>query len=158
MLAKIIISIVSFLLVLFPFSSTLSGAYQQLTFPGVHEITNDIIDAVKSNDIQAIEGMLSEEAKQRMENPQKAISEFLKAFDGEVIESRYLQSAGGETSSGMGYVYKVETWTIEIKTIKSTYWLSTTWIIADTRSPQHVGMSSMLLSDIEDNILAELYA
>ena len=41
-MTKIIISIVSFLLILFPFSSTLSGAYQQLTFPGVQEKTNDI--------------------------------------------------------------------------------------------------------------------
>ncbi len=155
-MTKIIISIVSFLLILFPFSSTLSATYQQLTFPGVHEITNNIIDAVKSNDIQAIEEMLSEEAKQRMENPQKAIREFLKAFDGEVIEARYLQSAGGETSSGMGYVYKVETWKIEVKTSQSTYLIWVTWVIADTRGPKEVGLAGMTVTDTSYNLLSEI--
>jgi len=155
-MTKIIISIVSFLLILFPFSSTLSGAYQQLTFPGVQEITSDIIDAVKSNDIQAIEEMLSEEAKQRMENPQNVISEFLKVFDGEVIEARYLQSAGGETSSGMGYVYKVETWKIEVKTSQSTYLIWVTWVIADTRVPKEIGLAGMTVTDTSYNLLSEI--
>ncbi len=157
-MTKIIVSIVSALLILFPFSSFLRGTYQQLSFPGVQEITNDIVDAIKSNDIGAIENMLSKEAKQRMEDPQKSISDFLQNIDGEIVDVRRVGGGGESSESGAGYVYKVKTWTVEVDTPQNTYLLSITWIISDTRSPQHVGMSSMLLSDIEDNILAELYA
>lgn len=154
---KIIISIVSALLILFPFSSFLRGTYQQLSFPGVQEITNDIVDAIKSNDIGAIENMLSKEAKQRMEDPQKSISDFLQNIDGEIVDVRRVGGGGESSESGAGYVYKVKTWTIEVETTQNTYLLSPTWVIADTKSPKHVGMSGMLLTDTEHNILAELY-
>ncbi len=123
----------------------------------MQETTNDIVDAVKSNDIQSIEKMLSEEAKQRMEDPQKSISEFLKTIDGEVIEGRYFNGGGGESSSGMGYVYKSAVWIIEVKTSQSTYWLWVTWIIADTITPEKVGMSGMFWTDTEYNFIDELY-
>lgn len=156
-MTKIIISIVSILLILFPFSSTLLGTYQQLTFPGVQEITSDIVDAIKSNDIEAIENMLSKEAKQRMGDPQKSISEFLQTIDGEIVDARQVGGGGESSESGAGYVYKVKTWTIEVKTSQNTYLLSITWIISDTRSTQHVGMSSMFFANTEHEILAELY-
>lgn len=157
-MTKIIISIVSVLLILFPFSSTLLGTYQQLTFPGVQEVTNDIVDAIKSNDIQAIEEMLSKEAKQRMGDPQKSISEFLQTIDGEIVDARQVGGGGESSESGSGYVYKVKTWTVEVNTPQNTYLLSITWIISDTRSPQHVGLSSMFFANREHEILAELYA
>lgn len=156
-MTKIIISIVSFLLVLFPFSSTLLATQQQLSFPGDQEITSDIVDAIKLNDIQAIEEMLSKEAKQRMGDPQKTIREFLQNIDNEIVGVRQIGGGGESSESGAGYVYKVKTWTIEVETTQKTYLLSPTWIIADTRSPQRVGMSSMLLTDTEHNFLGELY-
>lgn len=155
-MTKIIISIVSVLLILFPFSSTLLGTYQQLTFPGVQEITDDIIDAVKSNDIAAIEEMLSEETKQNMEDPQKKISEFLQIIDGEVIDARQGHGGGGESNNGAGYVYIVETWKIEVKTSQSTYWIWATWVIADTRTPEEVGLAGMTVTDTSYNLLSEI--
>ena len=154
---KILIGILSILAALFPFSSFLVGTYQQLSFPGVLEITDEIIDAVKSNDIDAIEKMLSKEAKQRMEDPQKSISEFLQNIDGEIVDVSRIGGGGESSESGAGYVYKVKTWTIKVETSQKTYLLSPTWIIADTREPKHVGMSGMLLSDTELNLLCELY-
>lgn len=155
-MTKVIISMVSVLLILFPFSSTLLGTYQQLTFPGVQEITNDIIDAVKSNDVAAIEEMLSEETKHTMEDPQKEISEFLQTIDGDIISAKYLGGAGEKTRTDFGYCYKSKTWNIEFKTSKSTYWLWVTWVIADTQSPEHVGLDGISISDTGYKRLAEI--
>lgn len=155
-MTKVIISILSVLVILFPFSSFIVGTYQQLTFPGVQEITNDIIDAVKSNDVAAIEEMLSKETKQNMEDPQKKISEFLQIFDGEVIDAKKGHGGGGESNSGAGYVYKVETWKIEVKTTQSTYWIWVTWVIADTRTPKEVGLAGMTVTDTSYNLLSEI--
>ncbi len=156
-MTKIIIGIVSFLLVLFPFSSTLLATHQQLTYPGVQIISDNIINAIKSDDIQAIKDMLSEERKQNMDDPEKSISEFIKYIDGEIVDVRQVGGGGESSESGAGYVYKVKTWTLEVKTTQNTYRLSPTWIIADTRIPENVGMSGMVLSDTDYNILANLY-
>lgn len=157
-MTKIIISIVSVLLILFPFSSTLLGTYQQLTFPGVQEITDDIIDAVKSNDIVAIEEMLSKERKKNMDNPKKKIAEFLQTMEGEIINAEYKSSAREKDESGGGYVYSFRSWIIEFETTEETYWLFVNWVRADTREPDKVGMSSMFFTDTEHEILAELYS
>lgn len=62
-MTKIIISILSVLLIFFPFSGTLQAAYQNLTFPGDDVIISNIIDAIESNDINALEEMFSENKK-----------------------------------------------------------------------------------------------
>jgi hypothetical protein len=156
-MTRIIISIVSLLLVLFPFSSTLLATHQQLTFAGTQVISDNIIDAIKSNDIQAIKDMLSEERKQNMADPEKSISEFIKYIDGEIVEVSKHHLGGESSESGAGYVYKVNTWTLEIETNQNTYWLHITWVVSDTKNPETVGMSSMTLLDTEYNILANLY-
>ena len=156
-MTKIIISIVSILLILFPFSSTLLGTYQQLTFPGVQEITSDIIDAVKSNDIEAIEDMFSEETKKNLEDPQKEIRGFLQTIDGEIIDAKYCRGTGEEDRSGAGYVYSFRGWIIKFETTEDTYFIQVNWIRADTKSPQRVGMSSLLLYDTDDNRIAAIY-
>lgn len=155
-MTKVIISIVSVLLILFPFSSTLLGTYQQLTFPGVQEITNDIIDAVKSNDVAAIEEMLSEETKQNMEDPQKEISEFLQTIDGEIINAKYHSGSGEEDRSGAGYVYSFRGWIIEFETTENIYWVWVSWVRADTKSPEHCGLVGISISDTSYNRLAEI--
>lgn len=155
-MTKIIISIVSFLLVLFPFSSTLLATQQQLSFPGVQEITNDIVEAIKSNDIGAIENMLSEETKQKIEDTKKEIGAFFQTIDGQVVKTMSI-GGGGETSeSGSGYVYKVKTWGLKIETTQNTYRIMITWVIADTKWPEHCGLVGITLYDMADNLLAEI--
>ena len=156
-MTKVIISIVSALLVLFPFSSTLLGTYQQLSFPGKHEITEEIINAVKTNDIDAIEKMLSKERKKNMDSPKDKIDEFLQTIEGEITKAEYKSGAREKDESGSGYVYSFRSWLIEFETTKNTYFVQVNWIRADTKSPDNVGMSSMLLYDNEDNRIAEIY-
>ena len=155
-MTKIIISIVSVLLILFPFSATLLGTYQQLTFPGVQEITNDIVEAIKSNDIDTIEDMLSKETKQNIEEPQKEIAKFLQTIDGEIINAKYHSGTGEEDRSGAGYVYSFRGWIIEFETTENTFWLWVSWVRADTKSPEHCGLVGMSISDTSYNMLAEI--
>ena len=156
-MTKILVSILSVLVILFPFSSFLVGTYQQLSFPGEHEITDEIIDAVKSNDIDALEKMLSEETKKNLEDPQKEISDFLQTINGEIIDAKYHRGTGEEDRSGAGYVYSFRGWIIKFETTEDTYFIQVNWIRADTKSPQRVGMSSLLLYDADDNRIADIY-
>lgn len=156
-MTKILISIFSVLIILFPFSSFIVGTYQQLTFPGVQEITNDIIDAVKSNDVTVIEVMLSEETKQTMEEPQKEISKFLQTINGEIINTEYHGGTREKDESGGGYVYSFRSWKIKLETTEKTYFLRINWIRADTKEPDKVGLNSLVLTCEETGILAELY-
>ncbi len=156
-MTNIIISIVAFLLTIFPFSQTLLATHQQLSFQGNQVISQNIVEAINSNDIQAIEDMLSEERKQNMSDPKKSISEFLQSFDGEIVEIGHISGGSESAESGSGYVYKVRDWRIEIETSQGERWLYVTWVIADTINPEHVGMCGMTFYDTEHNLLAELY-
>lgn len=156
-MTKILISILSVLVILFPFSSFIVGTYQQLTFPGVQEITNDIIDAVKSNDIEAIEEMFSKETKNNLKDPAKEIGDFLQTIDSEIIDAKYHSEIGQEDRSGAGYVYSFRGWRIKFNTTECTYFVQVNWIRADTKSPQRVGMSSLLLYDADGNRIADIY-
>lgn len=154
---KILIGILSVLVALFPFSSFLVGTYQQLSFPGKYEITDEIIDAVKTNDIDAIEKMFSKETKQNLEDPQKEISEFLQNIDGEIINAKYHSGVTEKDRAGEGYVYSFRGWTIEFETTESTYFVQVNWIRADTKSPKNVGLNSILLYDSKNNRIADIY-
>lgn len=156
-MTKILISILSVLVILFPFSSFLVGTYQQLSFPGKHEITEEIINAVKTNDIDAIEKMLSKERKKNMDSPKDKIDEFLQTIEGEITKAEYKSGAREKDESGSGYVYSFRSWIIEFETTKETYWLFVNWVRADTREPDKVGMSSMFFTNTDEVILAELY-
>lgn len=155
-MSKILISILSVLMILFPFSSFLVGTYQQLSFPGEYVITDEIIDAVKTNDIDALEKMLSNETKKNLEDPQKEISDFLQIIDGEIIDAKYHSETGEEDQSGTGYVYSFRGWIIEFKTTENTYWVWISWVRADTKSPEHCGLVGISISDTSYNKLAEI--
>ena len=148
-MTKILIGILSVLVILFPFSSFLVGTYQQLSFPGKYEITDEIIDAVKTNDIDAIEKMLSKETKKNMDNPKEKIAEFLQKIEGEIINAEYYEGIGEHDESGGGYVYSTRSWWIKFETTKDTYYLIVGWTRADTRKPKNVGLYVLSLMDSE---------
>lgn len=155
-MTNIIISIVAFLLTIFPFSQTLLATHQQLTYPGEQVISDSVIDAIKSNDVQAIEDMLSEETQQNMADPKKSIRDFFQTIEGEIVEVRRVGMGGSSSESGAGYVYKVETWGVEVETTQNTYRIMITWVIADTRWPEHCGLVGMTIYDNSDSLLAEI--
>ncbi len=149
-MTKIIISIVAFLLTIFPFSQTLLATHQQLTYPGHQVISDNIIDAVKSNDVHAIEDMFSESTKNDTQQLSDKIQNIYNLIDGEIISANFVLGTRSESSeSGMGYVEKSTGWKIEFKTTTDDYFLLVCWVIADTLDPENVGLSQITLFDSE---------
>ncbi len=149
-MTKIIISILSVLLIFFPFSGTLQSAYQNLTFPGDDVIISNIIDAVKSEDIDAFEEMFSDDKKKNHESLSSELQNMFNQIEGEIISVDYVLGDGSESSkSGIGYVEKGRSWKFEIKTTTNKYFLFAGWKIIDTLEPQNVGLSSLKLMNSE---------
>ena len=149
-MTKIIISILSFLLIFFPFSGTLQSAYQNLTFPGQDVIISNVIDAVKSENIDAFEEMFSDDKKENHESLSAELQNMSNQIEGEIISVDYVLGTHSESSkSGMGYVEKMCSWEFEIETTTNRYLLIVGWIIVDTLEPQNVGLSSLKLVDSE---------
>lgn len=149
-MTKIIISILSFLLIFFPFSGTLQSAYQNLTFPGQDVIISNIIDAVESNDTDALEEMFSENQKNSIPQLSNKLESLVEMIDGEIIDAKQIIGVGHESvESGMGYAKKHKNWWIEFKTTKDTYYLLVGWNCVDTLNPKNVGLHTLALMDSE---------
>lgn len=149
-MTKIITSILSFLLIFFPFSGTLQSTYQNLIFPGQDVIISNIIDAVKSENIDAFEEMFSDDKKENHESLSVELQNMFNQIEGEIISVDYVLGTHSESStSGMGYVKKMCSWEFEIETTTNRYLLIAGWIIVDTLEPQNVGLSSLKLMDSE---------
>ena len=149
-MTKIIISILSVLLIFFPFSGTLQSAYQNLTFPGDDVIISNIIDAVESNDINALKEMFSENQKSSIAQLSNRLQNLVEMIDGEIIDAKQILGVGHESvESGMGYTLKQKAWRIEFKTNKDTYYLLIGWTCVDTLKPKNVGLHTLALMDSE---------
>ncbi len=149
-MTKIIISILSVLLIFFPFSGTLQSAYQSLTFPGDDVIISNIIDAINSEDIDAFEEMFSDDKKKNHESLSVELQNMFNQIEGEIINVNYILGDGSESSkSGVGYVEKLCSWKFEIVTTTNKYILFAGWTIVDTLEPKNVGLSSLKLMDSE---------
>lgn len=156
-MTNIIISIVAFLLTIFPFSQTLLATHQQLTYPGHQVISDNIIDAIKLNDVQAIEDMFSESKKSNIQQLSDKIQNIYDLIDGEIISANFVLGTRSESSkSGMGYVEKSTSWDVEFKTTTGNYLLIVQWVIADTLDPENVGLTCLKLLDL-DVLPTEVY-
>ena len=63
-----IISVLAFLLTIFPSCGMLLAPYQSLTFPGIEVVTHDIMKAIETSDITALEAMISSSRRNTMED------------------------------------------------------------------------------------------
>ena len=149
-MTKIIISILSVLLIFFPFSQTLQAFYQNLTYPGQDVIIANVINAVENKDINAFEEMFSENKKDNIEQLPDKLQSMFNLIDGEIVNVEHCLGDGSESSkSGVGYVKKTCSWKFEIATTTNKYILIVSWIIVDTLRPQNVGLGSLKLMDSE---------
>jgi len=159
-----IISILAFLLTVFPSCGMLLAPYQSLTFPGERAITIEIMDAIGARDIAALEAMLSSTIRKKAQNLPSEIGELIDAIDGEVTEYGW-HPAGGSDTSNFGTRISRTTWDIEIQTTTKSYELIVGWVVVNNRKPEEVGMSTLRLIDPDllglgtnDFILAEVPA
>lgn len=155
---KIIVSILAFLLIFFPNNSFLLSNYQQLSFLGEDAITDMIVEAIKNNDADTIEGMLSQHTKENGENLKQKIKELIGAIDGNIIEYQEHGSGGDGEYSDNGVSIKDKSWNILIKTdTNEEYLVGVSWIIVNTIHPEKVGMKTLCLADTHFNLIKTIY-
>ena len=139
MFKQILISILAFLLTIFPNSSTLLGNYQELTFPGMHEISQQIVDAINNNDVEAFKEVLSPNMKKNVPDLDAKIQFLMNSIDDNIINYRVSDSGGGSTSN-YGYFVESKIWTVDFKNNDLLYSIVLRYRVADTESPDNVGL------------------
>ena len=157
MFAKIILSILAFLLTIFPNSRTLLTQQQSWSFPGKSVVSQNIVDAINAGDTDALMDMMSLDTKQNMEDLRGHVEELMNAIDGEIIEGKLGGGGYSSSESGTGQAIRKESWEWEIKTATSSYELDIYWIIVHSHAPQEVGLCSLSLYDSENNLLVTTY-
>ena len=148
-----IIKILVFLLMLFPNNEFLLANYQNVTYPGPTIITDNVMNAIKIDDIAALEAMMNTYNKENIEDLHGKISTFIKVIDGEIIE---YSLGGGYDKDYSGY--SLRSWGENIITDTESYYLIITWIVVNTHNPEKVGLSSISIFDSNNNLLAEVCA
>ena len=143
-MVKILLSIVMFLIMLFPDSGTLLIYQQQLSFPGEKAVAEEIIDAIKDRDSEALIDMYSEVAKNTGEITTGNIERFFEFFEGDIIYGDYLYADGGDhIAYGSGESHRKMKITLETNNEKYTLFAS--WAIVDTENPEKVGLVQLTL-------------
>ncbi len=148
MLKQILISILAFLLTIFPNSSTLLGNYQELTFPGMHEVSQQIVDAINNNDVEAFKKYLCPNMIKHDDLDEK-IQSFMDAIDDEIIEYR-VRDAGGGSISNYGYYQEGKTWDTLFMYNGLTYNIGISYTVANTKEPDNVGITTIHLRASDD--------
>lgn len=154
---KFIISILAFLLTIFPRCGMLLAQYQSLTFPGEAVVSDKIIDAINEYDIDALAAMMSEESKKAIEDLPGRIEIFIDTIDGEIISYEF--GGGGYEKDIFDYAkhYSLKSWELIVETDEEkSYAINITWIIVNDNVPEEVGMTCMTLGDTDHNLLAEV--
>lgn len=157
-MTKIVVIILSILLTFFPNSVSLLGAYQDATYPGEKVVTERVIEAVENGDVEAIEEMMSQYVKSNNATLSEDIKRLMSTMEGNIKEAYWYAGAHDSIIKNYDLYESYGTWVIKFETDKSDYKLHVTWIRANTDKPEMVGLSSLSLSDMEYNILAEVYA
>lgn len=157
-MTKIIVSFLAVLLMFFPDSVTLKGIYQDLTYPGEKVITERVIEAVKNDDVEAIEEMMSQYVKSNNENLSEDIEKLMNTIEGDINDAYWYAGSSDSVKKDYDSYESYRTWSIKFETENSVYKLNVTWVRANTNKPEKVGMSSMSLFDMERNLLATVYA
>jgi hypothetical protein len=159
---SIFMSILAFLLMLFPGCGFLQGA----SFPGVQVVMDNIVTSVETRNVSSLEDMMCQYIKKNVPNLASEIDKLFATIDGEIIESDWNSSSSYDSSVGGGISRKdssvngsiqKRSWEVIFSTTTDSYRLDITWIVINSRVPDEVGMRSMSLSDDEGNSLATTY-
>lgn len=162
-LRKRILAIVfTFLLTIFPNSSYVLGCYQTYTYPGKQVITEQVMDAIINEDIDALIGMLSEESRNNIEDLPGKFREFIDAIDGAIIEYERKPVGSASDLSNNGVRISRENWAIDMNTSNGEYRVRIYWTSVNNVRPGEVGMHGISLFKNNDDggprdFLAEVY-
>ena len=144
MFKQILISILAFLLSIFPHNANLLGAYQEAIYSGRNTISEQIVSAINDNDIEKLKMMMSPYMKEKNSDLDDKLQILLNAIDDNIINYRVVSS--GETSkSNYGYYIKGESWKILFNYRERQYGIVVSYMIAYTNNLDYVGINTFRL-------------
>ena len=151
-MTKIISAIIAFLLMLFPTSGNLLATQQQLSFPGEKAAANQIIEAIKGNDIDALIDMYCVAAKSTGEVTTENLQNFIDTIEGDIKKGEYFLSDSSDYSN-KGHIKSHRQIKIKITTSQQQYLIYASWVVADTETPERVGLLQLTLFPYEDPVV-----
>lgn len=142
-LSSIILSIVSFLLLLFPNSTMLIYEYQLRTFDTEATVV-DMMNAVEKKDIQALEDMMCKNIKENVDNLSDKIGELINTIPEEIESWELLTSPHVSSNTSNGGEHLAEHGrTIYIKTANGEYEMCFVWQTINTYDADERGIRDL---------------
>jgi len=150
MLSRIIAAIVAFFVCLFPF-------LQKPTFIGWEATANNLMSAVKENDIDALEAMMCKNIKDNVPDLPDEISNMLDAIDGEIVDFTWRTMGGYNANHGGGKSLSQKHLIINFTTSNGSYRFGMVWEYYNSFQPEEQGIRNIGLSQ-DGNTLALIKA
>lgn len=145
-MTKFLISLLAFLLFLFPHSTSLLSINQQLT-NSTNVAAPKIMNAIETGDVAALEALMCLNIKQNVKNLPEKINELLDAIDGEIIEASWVHSGGSYSGNREnGKTINQSGVDVLITTTTGTYVVGVWWETINTFQPEETGIRSIGLA------------
>jgi len=147
MLAKAILSILTFLLMLFPNCTRLQVEYRQRIVN--RDLTEaNIVRIINAHDVDALETLMCGNIKQNVQDLRDKIGEFFNAFDSEI--SAFTLGSKGTYSANHGNgksLHQVVT-QINFDTPSGSYGIVYMWETYNSFQPNEMGIRSITLAEV----------
>ena len=140
-MTKIIVSILTFLLMIFPNSKMLLAPYQSMTYPGEKVIIEEVMSAIEARNITALKDMMCKNIKNSVPNLTGKIGELIDCIDGDItkFEQIWGNAYYAETKSSGKKISQVS-FAISITTSTKAYHLSILWEYVNNFSKDERGI------------------
>lgn len=157
-MAKFLISLLAFLLMLFPHSTSLLSISQQITNnPNV--VAPKMVNAIETRDIAALEALMCLNIKQNVKNLPAKIGELIDSIDGDIIDTSWKDSGGSyEENRENGKTILQVGMEIFITTTTGTYVVGVWWEGINTFQPEETGIRNIALLNPDGNKLIGIRA
>jgi len=157
-MTKIIVSILAFLLMIFPNSKYLIEAHQARTnTPSI--VAPQIIEAFKSKNISALEVLMCQNIKTNVSDLRTKIGEMMDAIDSEIIEATWTYRGGSYLEKrGDGKKISQQGFEIYLTTSTKVFTIPVWWETINNFSPKEIGIRGIALRYPVEVVLYRIYA
>jgi hypothetical protein len=142
-MSSFVISVLAFLLTIFPSCSFLLAPYQSMTFPGEVVIAEDVLSAIEAQDVAALEAMFCPAIRTQTEDLYDQIAKLIDAIDGDIVK---MDRSPSSSYSKPGF--NEFSWDIDIETTATTYLIMFGWMSINTTNSEEVGLNYLSLIDL----------
>ncbi|MDR3314336.1 MAG: DUF5104 domain-containing protein [Oscillospiraceae bacterium] len=155
MFNKFIVSILAFLLMLFPNWGGLQFSYQSLSFDMDHNAAV-LVDAIESGEITTLEAMMCRNIKENVADLPSEIGRLIAIVDGEIIEF-HCQRLGSyeETRNGKHILQNVIA--IDVATFYGNYYIGIMWEVANNFDQREIGIRNIGII-VDHEVIARISA